>query len=107
MASSEEDMIVIVEKAIAYVVEYDLKVLEKMSNMVCINEEIGRLRWMMGDCCIGEVEEYNYLGIAVEGGKHGGFKSMGDRMKEANGLMGMVKYAAERSGHKYVVGREG
>ena len=39
--------------------------------------------------------------------KHGGFKSMGDRMKEANGLIGMVNYAAERSGSKYVIGREG
>ena len=28
-------------------------------------------------------------------------------MKEANGLMGMVKYAAERSGRKYVIGRDG
>ena len=37
---------------------------------------------MMGDCCIGEVEEYKYLGITVERGKHGGFKSMGDRMKK-------------------------
>ena len=35
------------------------------------------------------------------------FKSMGDRMKEANGLIGMVKYAEERSGSKYVIGREG
>ena len=32
---------------------------------------------------------------------------MGDLMKEANGRMGMVKYAAERSGSKYVIGREG
>ena len=28
-------------------------------------------------------------------------------MNEANGLIGMVKYAAERSGSKYVIGREG
>ena len=28
-------------------------------------------------------------------------------MKEANGLIGMVKYAAERSRRKYVIGREG
>ena len=28
-------------------------------------------------------------------------------MKEANGLIGMVKYAAEPSGSKYVIGREG
>ena len=31
---------------------------------------------------------------------------MGDRLKEANGLMGMVKYAVG-SGSKYVIGREG
>ena len=28
-------------------------------------------------------------------------------MKEANVLIGMVKYAAERSVRKYVIGREG
>ena len=61
----------------------------------------------MADCCVGEVEEYKYLGIMIEGGNKGGFKSMGDRMKEANGLIGMVKYAAERSGRKHVSGREG
>ena len=58
--------------------------------------------WMMGDCCIGEVEEYKYLGITIEERKHGGFKTMGDRMKEVNGLIGMVKYAAEHQG--YVIG---
>ena len=92
-------------KVNARVVEYGLKVNEKKSKMVCFNGEVGKRRWMMGDCCIGEVEEYKYVGIAVEVGKHGGFRSMGDRMKEANGLLGMVKYAAERSGSKYVIGR--
>ena len=62
---------------------------------------------MMGGWCVGDVEEYKYLRITIEGGKYGGFKSMGDRMKEENGLIGMVKYAAERSGSKYVIGREG
>ena len=75
--------------------------------MVCINGEVGRRRWMMGDCYVGEVEECKYLRFTIEGGKHGGFKSMGDLMKLANGLMGMVKYAAERSGSKYVIGKEG
>ena len=28
-------------------------------------------------------------------------------MKESNGLIGMVRYAAERSGSKYVIGTEG
>ena len=62
---------------------------------------------MMGDCCSGQVEEYKYLGVTVEGGQNGGFNSMGERMKQANGLIGMVKYAVERSGNNYVIGREG
>ena len=32
---------------------------------------------------------------------------MGDRMKETNELIGMVKYTAERLGSKYVIRREG
>ena len=32
---------------------------------------------------------------------------MGDRLKEANGLIRTVKYAAVRSGSKYVIGRDG
>ena len=106
MANSEEVIKVIMEKVNECVVEYGLMVNEKKSKVVCINGKVGRRRWMMGACCIGEVEEYKYLGITIEGGKHGGFNSMGDRMKEANGLIGMVKYAAERSGRKYVIGRE-
>ena len=84
-----------------------MNVNEKKSKVVCINGKVGIRRWMMGDCCIGEIEEYKYIGITIEGGKHGGFKSMGDRMKGANGLIGMVNYAAERSESKYVIGREG
>ena len=91
-------------KLMLCVVEYGLKMNEKKSKMVCKHDKIKRHRWIMGDYC---VEEYKYLGITIEEGKHGGFKSMGDRMKEAKGLIGMVKYAAERSGSKYVIGREG
>ena len=32
---------------------------------------------------------------------------MGDRWVYANGVLGMVKYAATRSGSKHVVGKEG
>ena len=32
------------------------------------------------------------------------FKSMGDRMMDANGVLVMGKYTAARSGSKYVVG---
>ena len=65
------------EKVNECVVEYGLKLNEKKSKVVCKN------------------------------GKHVGFKRIGDRMKEANGLIGMVKYAAARSWSKYVIGREG
>ena len=61
MASSEEVMKVIMEKVNECVVEYGLKVNEKKSQVVCINGEVGRRGWMMGECCIGEVEEYKYL----------------------------------------------
>ena len=66
MESSEEDMKVIMEEVNTCVVECETK-----SRVVCINGEVVRRRWMMGDCCIGEVEEYKYLGITVKGGKHG------------------------------------
>ena len=71
MANSEEDMKVIMEKIHECVVEYVLKVNEKKSKVVCINGEVGIRRWMMGDCSIGEVGEYKYLGITIEGGTHG------------------------------------
>ena len=54
-------MKVIMEQVNACVIEYGLKVNEKKSKVVCINGEVLRRRWMMGHCCIGEVEEYKYL----------------------------------------------
>ena len=56
MTSSEEDIKVIMEKVNACVVKYGLMVNEKKSK-VGINSDVGRRGWMMGDCCIGEVEE--------------------------------------------------
>ena len=40
-------------------------------------------------------------------GYNGGFKSMGETMVDANGVLGIVKYAAARPGSKYIVGKEG
>ena len=59
--NSEEDMKVIMEKVNECVVEYGLKVNEKKSKVVCINWRSWKRIWMMGDCCIGEVDEYKYL----------------------------------------------
>ena len=56
--------------------------------MVCINGVSGNRKWKIGGTDIGETEEYKYLGVTVKGGANGGFKSMGYRMKEANGVLG-------------------
>ena len=66
-------------------------------------------RWNFGGIGIGVVglEEYKYLGVTVKAGLNGGFRSIGDRMVDANRVLGMVKYATVRSGRKYVVCREG
>ena len=73
--------------------------------MICIHGVNKERMWNFSRSRIGEVEEYKYLGVTVKAGLNGGFKSMGDRMVDA--VLGMVKYAATRSGSKYVVGREG
>ena len=59
-------MKVIMKKINECVVEYGLKVNEKKSKVVCINSKFGRHRLMMGDCCIGEVDKYKYLGITIK-----------------------------------------
>ena len=66
------------------------------SMVVCINGAKTERKWNFGGCEIGEVEEYKYLGVTVKAGLNRGFKSMGDRMVDANGVLGMVKYAAAR-----------
>ena len=62
---------------------------------------------LLGTCSIFEVKRYVYLEVTVEGGLDGGFMSVGDRIKHANRVVGMVKYAAKRSGSRFVKGREG
>ena len=53
---------------------------------------------------IGEVEESKYLEVTVKSGLNGGFRSMGDIMVNANGVLGIVKYAAARSGSNRMEG---
>ena len=84
-----------------------MKINGKKSKVVCINGAKKERSWNFGGCEIGEVEEYKYLGVTVKAGLNSGFQSMEDRMVYENGVLGMVKYAAARSGSKYVVGREG
>ena len=107
VASSEEKLQSIMNELNGSVEEYGMKVSEAKSKVVCINGNMGERQWMLGRCKISEVRKYTYLGVTVEGGLDGGFKSMGDRMKDANRVIGMVKYAAKRSGSRFVIGREG
>ena len=107
MAINEKEMQIIFDNISGCIDEYCLKVSGKNSTVVCINGAKKERRLNFRGSSIGEVEEYKFLRVTVMAGLNGGFKSMGDRMVDANGVLGMVKYAAARSGSKYVVGREG
>ena len=61
----------------------------------------------IGGIDIDETEEYKYLWVTVKGGQNDDLKNMVDSMKEANGVLGMVKCAASRSESKFVIDREG
>ena len=87
--------------------EYGLKVNENKSKVVCINGIRGIRRLKIGSTNIDETEKYKYLGVTVKGGPNGGSKSTGYTMKEANGVLDMVKFSASRSGSKFVIGRDG
>ena len=56
---------------------------------------------------MGWEKNIKYISVTVKACLNVGFKNTGDRMVDAHGVLGMVKYAATRSGSKCVVGREG
>ena len=103
MASNAQDLQTIFDNISGCIEEYGMKIYGKKTTVVCINGSKKEGSWNFDECEIGEVEEYKYLSVMVKAG----FKSMGDRMLDANGVLGMVKYAAARSGSKYVVGKDG
>ena len=95
IASNEQHLQTIFDNINRYIKEYGMKIHGKKSMVVCINGDKKERSWNFGGCEIGEGRfEWCF------------FKSMGDRMVDANRVLGMVIYAAARSGSKYVVGRE-
>ena len=70
---------------------------DALKNKFCINGAKKERSWNFGGCEIGDVEEYKHLGVTMNSGFNSGLKSMGDRMVDANRVLGMVKYAAARS----------
>ena len=108
MASNEQYLHTMFDNIRGYIKEYGMKINGKKSKVVCTNGAKKERSSNFVSCEIGEVEEYKYICVTVNAGLNSGSKSMGDRMEDANGVLGMVKYADARSGSKYyVVGREG
>ena len=105
MASNEQDMQTIFDSISGFIKEYGMTI--NGNKMVCIKGVKKERKWNISGCEIGEVGEYKYLGVTVKASLNRGFKSMWNRMVEAIGVPGMVKYAAARSGSKYMVDREG
>ena len=103
-ASSEDGLQRVMDEIASCITEYGMKLSERKFTVVCINRTVQNRKWRCGETEIREVEEYQYLGVTVQlqGGKNGYFKIMGDRMVEANGVIGIIKYAANRSGNQYV-----
>ena len=96
MASNEQHLQTIFDNISGCIKVYGIKIKGKKSKVVCINGAKEERSWNFCGCEIGEVEKYKYLGVTVKAG----FKGMGDRMVDTNGVLGMVKYAASRSGSK-------
>ena len=90
MASNEQHLQTIFDNISGCIKEYGMKINGKKSKVVFINRAKEERSWNFGGCEIGEVEEYKYLGVAVKAGLNGGFKSMGDRMVDANGVLCII-----------------
>ena len=96
LAESAESLPRICDNVSAVIEEYGLKISEIKAKVVCINGVSGNRRWKIAGTDIGETGEYKYPGVTVKCGQNGDFKSMGHRIKEVNGVIGMVKFTASR-----------
>ena len=110
IASNEEEKQKKFDSISGCISEYSKKVILKSQKWyVCMELNNGvkkERRCNFGGREIVEVKYYNYLGVTVNACLNGGLKTMEERMVYVNGVLGMVKYAAVRSGSKCVVGRE-
>ena len=86
--------------------EYGLSFSEKKSKVLRIAEECKDDTWKLNGKEIGEATGYKYLGVQVKGGLMGGIDAMEDRLKECRKVVGMIKFASNRSGDKLIFGRE-
>lgn len=73
----------------------------------CCDEEVCGGGFRLGDREIERCTRYKYLGVWVHGGRDGGFEPIDTRLKEVMRTVGMVKFAAARSGSRLIIGKEG
>jgi hypothetical protein len=107
LGTSEEDLQGTITEVAEVMEEYGMELSEKKSKVVCLNGKTQEREWRAGEKIIREEKEVKYLGVRVIGGKNGGLKVLEDKIGGASRIEGMVKFAAKRSGSKFVVGREG
>ena len=107
VADREREMVETMEKIHRVAVEYGLGISERKSMVVAVNGTNQERQWRMGEKIIKEADRAKYLGARVEGGRNGGIRLLEDRARDIGKTIGMLKFAAARSGNKFFVGREG
>ena len=107
LANSEHELQSLIDKLGVCAKEYGLRFSEKKSKVVVINGKCQDRSWRLDDRVMKECTSYKYLGMNVIGGEDGRIESIKVRMEAARRVNGMVKFAASRSGSRYLVGREG
>ena len=68
-ASSEDGLQRVMDEIANSIAEYGMKLSERKSKVVCINGTVQNRKWRCGETEIREVEEYQYLGVTVQGDK--------------------------------------
>ena len=109
LADSDENMEKILEDVLEVSEEYGMKLSEQKSKVVELTDSTegqGCQEWVVRGKTIQKCEEVKYLGLKLKGGENARICQFAESMKKVGSLTGMVKYAAKRSGSRFVVGRE-
>ena len=108
ITNSAEGMERVLEDVMVTLEEYGMKLSEEKSKIVEVgcrqDDQEERQRWTVRGKTIMRHTETKYLGVMLG---EGGICQFSESLKRVGNLTGMIKYAAKRSGSRFVVGREG